>query len=315
LANGTTRQATALASFIKIIDRLTNLARDMEPAPLVREMLQHSGYVDMLAEEDSKEARERLARLQELVARAHAASSMDGLTAIDRLQAWMDTVTLIAQADDEAEHGKVALMTVHNSKGLEYPVIFVVHMMEGSFPHSRSLDTAMGIEEERRLAYVAFTRAQEQLVISYSDSLPTQGKHRHGTTARPSRFLFSAPPEVCAGKLPTASSNDPQEGGNPRAMQRSNMREFLRNHKTGVEADYAVYRDVERLEQLQPGTRVHHPRHGLGTVRNLYGSGPGGKLLVTFDSKRTLPVPLISCPLRLVFEEERADAETTSDAT
>jgi DNA helicase-2/ATP-dependent DNA helicase PcrA len=308
LANGSTSTAKALARFVTLVDGLSGLARDAAAAPLVREIIERSTYGQMLADEDTAEARERLRNLDELVQRAGTVAQQPGSNPLDRLQAWLDTVALSSRGDDEdTQVGRVTLMTVHTSKGLEFPVVFVVQMMEGTFPHERSLETEGGIEEERRLAYVAFTRAQRRLVVTRSSTLPAGHGGARGKSARPSRFLFGLPDEVCHGDLPGELGSLPEQGGDPIGASRASLQRYVRNRRAvapagGPELEITTV-DITSLADLTPGARVFHPQHGMGQVRLTSGQGPSARVKVTFDDRRTITISLAPCPLRLVLGE------------
>lgn len=315
LANGTAASAKALARFVTLIDGLSGYARNASPAALAREMLERSGYADMLKEEDTNESKERLKNLEELVKRAASASQQAGTNPLDKLQAWLDSVALTARGDEEdVEVGRVTLMTVHTSKGLEFPVVFTVHMMEGTFPHDRSLETESGIEEERRLAYVAFTRAQKRLVVTRSRYLPGQRPGSHGQAAQASRFLYGLPDGVCVGDLPAVGSSA-AEGGDPLTESRHRLQRFLRNRRREPDGKVVtdgevVTADIESLDQLAPGVRVFHTRYGLGDVRRPPGRGSAPRVMVTFRDGRSLPIPLQGGALRLVLREDQTPRET-----
>lgn len=310
MAQGKTRQAKALASFVTLIDGLSSLARDMAAAPLVRELLDRSGYSQMLADEDTAEARERLRNVEELVTRAGTAAIQDAVNPLDQLQAWLDTVALTATADeDEVTEGKVTLMTVHTSKGLEFPVVFVVHMMEGTFPHQRSLEDR-SVEEERRLAYVAFTRAQQRLVITRSERLPSHGD-RDGQEAVTSRFLYGLPKANTAGELP----DDRIAAEAPTADDRHAARDgrfarLKRGHRPQVvPADEEVVTvDVYSVDQLVPGARVLHPEYGVGRIRMVFPRSAPPLAKVEFAGRQVRSIPLAPCPLKLLDTEPSAGA-------
>ncbi|MDQ3609482.1 MAG: ATP-binding domain-containing protein, partial [Actinomycetota bacterium] len=136
-------------------------------AELVEAVLGETGYLEALEAERTIEARGRIENLQELVevAREFDASSggEDG-----GLDAFLSQISLVADADTRRDdEGMVTLMTLHNAKGLEYPVVFILGCEEGVFPHSRALDEG-GLEEERRLAYVGITRAMRSLYLTHA---------------------------------------------------------------------------------------------------------------------------------------------------
>ncbi|MEQ1500815.1 MAG: UvrD-helicase domain-containing protein [Myxococcota bacterium] len=290
-ARGAGRSAgeKGISAFTGIIDALSDLARDVGLAELVREVIDRSGYRAWLeSDRDANgavvdEAKGRLENLDALVADVAAFPTPEGTGPgpMDKLVAWLDRVALSADSDDVPDGGEVTLMTVHSSKGLEYPVVFVVQMNEGMFPHERNAEA--GLEEERRLAYVAFTRAMQRLIVTRSVRDIT------GSPAAPSRFLYGVPLEVLDGEVP---------GGDPVTGEREQRRieadeattklgTFLAHRQRRMtpiapppEEQYTVI-DVESAEQLAIGVRILHPNHGVGEIRRL----ASGKLQVEFASK------------------------------
>jgi DNA helicase-2/ATP-dependent DNA helicase PcrA len=155
-------------------------------------LLAKTGYVEALEAERSFEAQGRIENLQELieVAREFDARAESGE---DTLDVFLAQIALVADADARRdEDGLVTLMTLHNAKGLEYPVVFIVGCEDGVFPHSRSLEEG-GLEEERRLFYVGVTRAMRQLHLSYARSRAVFGAQTYGLR---SRFLDEIPREL-----------------------------------------------------------------------------------------------------------------------
>lgn len=314
--DGRTQAGKSLRAFVELVDRLSEAARDLHPWELVVRIVEDSGYRAMLeADVDSegkltRDAASRLENLDELVADARSFEPpTEGMAPIDRLHAWLDRVALSADTDEIPEGGEVTLLTVHSSKGLEFPVVFVVQMVEERFPHARSEET--GIDEERRLAYVAFTRAMKRLVISRTSTLTSGfGAHASSTPAAPSRFLYGIPTEVVTGDVP---SGDPAEGPKRtleppektklqvlvRQLARRSGGASPRTRGYGGEAfadPEAPYEDeapdepepsdepahrpptpegeyclVELTDpaQLRRGVRVHHARLGVGEVRHV----------------------------------------------
>jgi DNA helicase-2/ATP-dependent DNA helicase PcrA len=241
---------------------------------LVVETLERSGYGAMLkADVDekgnlTKDAESRLQNLEELV---HDAASFpmpaDAVSTVDHLTAWMDRAALTGADEEIPEGGEVTLLTVHSSKGLEYPVVFVVQMNEGVFPHARSFDT--GIDEERRLAYVAFTRAMKRLVVTRS-----QTDARSSKAASPSRFLFGLPGEVVDGDLPMGDpESSPQELRADTSERRSKRATFFETRRARAVAPPEEHTlvDIESMEDLVPGARVHHPRFGMASIAKIQG--------------------------------------------
>jgi ATP-dependent DNA helicase UvrD/PcrA len=159
---------------------------------LLEALLEESGYVDALEAERTIEAQGRQENLQELVevAREFDATAQE---AEDTLDVFLQGVALVADADTRRDdEGLVTLMTLHNAKGLEYPVVFIIGCEEGVFPHSRSIDEGT-LEEERRLCYVGITRAERDLTLTHARRRNVFGSQSFGL---PSRFLAELPPDL-----------------------------------------------------------------------------------------------------------------------
>jgi DNA helicase-2/ATP-dependent DNA helicase PcrA len=207
----TARARKALASFRDMMKALRDAADTFPLHEVATLVLDKSGYAARLQQEQSFEADQRLDNLQELVR-----STMDYADAPppEGLSAFLERTSLVAQTDklqdgddlDEAEkQGKITLMTVHSAKGLEFPVVVVIGMDEGLFPHSRASTMLADLEEERRLAYVAITRAQERLYLLRARRRPKPGSGEWGP-AQPSRFLREIPRELLTGALPAGGA-------------------------------------------------------------------------------------------------------------
>ncbi|MCB0878127.1 MAG: UvrD-helicase domain-containing protein, partial [Thermoleophilia bacterium] len=179
-----------LNDFTALVDSMRQFS---EQADTVAETIEHvyetSGITAALQAEDTIESQGRLENLGELV---NVAREYDALEPGGRLAEFLQALSLQSQADDiESSGGQITLMTIHNAKGLEYPVVFITGMEEGLFPHSRSIQDG-DVEEERRLAYVGITRAREQLTLVYAQSRSVFGRRQYNV---PSRFLDELPDE------------------------------------------------------------------------------------------------------------------------
>ncbi len=304
-----TAAGKAIGNFLSLIEEFSTAAKTEEPPFLVQRVLERTGYRAMLEAENTPEARGRLENLDELVRdTATYEPPPEAISPMERLRSWLDAVALRGQDEDIPDGGEVTLMTVHNSKGLEYPVVFVVHMMEGQFPHTRSMDTVHEVEEERRLAYVAFTRAKKRLVITRSQTI-FGGLRSDGfgamapKPANPSRFLFGIPIEVCEGDLPRGEPEElVPDDEIPRMGEdgRERLRVFVeRNRPKPVEAprpeSYTVI-EIEDPSQIRTGVRVLHHRFGVGTVR---ARSNVRDVLVSFDGQR-LPMTVRADGLQLI---------------
>ena len=178
------RPARAVEAFVSLLDELAEVAAD-GPAALVEAAMERSGYVAELQATQSIEDESRLENLAELVGVAQEFETVD---------AFLEQVSLVSDTDQLGEgDSQVTLMTIHSAKGLEYPVVFLVGMEEGVFPHLRSVGEPDQLEEERRLAYVAITRAQQRLYVSHAWSRLLFGSNQYNP---PSRFLEEIPADL-----------------------------------------------------------------------------------------------------------------------
>jgi len=165
-------------------------AANIEISVLLNELLTETGYLETLENERTIEAQGRIENLQELV---NVAAEYDVSTDEPSLEEFLQQLALVADADVRVDdEGLVTLMTLHNAKGLEYPIVFIIGCEEGVFPHSRALDEG-GLEEERRLCYVGITRAERDLYLTSARSRTTFGTRNFGG---PSRFLSEIPAQL-----------------------------------------------------------------------------------------------------------------------
>ncbi|MEO5859143.1 MAG: UvrD-helicase domain-containing protein [Pyrinomonadaceae bacterium] len=193
-ANITNRARDAVLSFHKVIERLQKKVVEVEGSDkkvsdVVIAAIDDSGYSLMLRSENSDESEARLENLEELVNAAVDYDRMQETT----LRDFIDHAALTADTDSLDSSAKVTMMTVHSAKGLEFPVVFLVGLEDGIFPHSRSINDPKELEEERRLAYVAITRAEKLLYITHSMRRRVYGEE---IAAEPSQFLNEMPLEL-----------------------------------------------------------------------------------------------------------------------
>jgi len=225
---------------------------------LLDAILHETGYLDALEAERTIEAQGRTENLQELV---EVAREFDAGSEDDTIDLFLQQIALVADADSRRDdEGLVTLMTLHNAKGLEYPIVFMIGCEEGVFPHSRSLDEGT-LEEERRLCYVGITRAMRDLYLTFARRRAVFGAQNYGL---PSRFLSEIPPDLTdrEGALQAIGAVATQNA-RPRAMSWTSTRS---------EAPSTEYR---------MGDDVIHAAFGDGVV---VGLEPGGIVVVRFAS-------------------------------
>jgi len=194
-----TASAKAVRGFRTIVESLMSAAQELELDQLVERVLERSGTIEAYEAERTIEARGRLENLSELVGSAQEYRARAGEPT---LAGFLEEVQLQSDQDTLAEgDAQVTLMTIHNAKGLEYRVVFLIGMEEGIFPHARSIEDNE-IEEERRLAYVGMTRAMERLTLTHATARSLYGRREHNL---PSRFLDELPQSVERERLRPAS--------------------------------------------------------------------------------------------------------------
>jgi superfamily I DNA/RNA helicase len=256
----------ALRRFMATLHVLRERAEAGTPvAQLIEETLRETGYLEALEAERTIEAQGRIENLGELI---NVAAEYDASEAERRsLAEFLQQVSLRSDADDRSdEEGVVTLMTLHNAKGLEFGVVFIIGCEEGVFPHSRALDQG-GLEEERRLCYVGITRAQRDLYLCYARTRTVFGSRSWGM---PSRFL---------GEIPAALT-DREERPTPAGVRaRLTSWDAPRDGSRGS----AWSRSTPPPVAYRLGDDVVHPTFGEGVVTGLE---PGGIIVVRFSKDR-----------------------------
>jgi DNA helicase II / ATP-dependent DNA helicase PcrA len=264
------KSAAALESFRALIEELQEGCKELPPAQIIEQILDRTGYLGWIEQQDNLEHTSRAENLREL-SNAMAEATEQGETLEDML----DRAVLVSDSDEFDETIPVSLMTLHSSKGLEFDAVFLAGLEEGLLPHSRSLDTNAQIEEERRLFYVGMTRARESLVISRAVYRRSYGEDRLRAT-RPSRFLAEIP-----GDLIEAAPGSQSEPGETRRYE-SDLDDsygYARPRRS------AYGRSAPARSSRDPliGARVRHSKYGLGTIIEVEGEGEERKLTVSFQ--------------------------------
>jgi len=240
-------------------------------ALLLREMLRETGYLDALEAERTIEAQGRIENLEELVnvAVEYDTAAQDEATLGDFLQ----QVALVADADTRSDdEGLVTLMTLHNAKGLEYPIVFMIGCEEGIFPHSRALDEG-GLEEERRLCYVGITRAERDLYLTSARTRTVFGARNYGL---PSRFIGEIPEALTDRESQPATRFASGAGAYGGIRARATSWASTAVDRSGADDPPAA---AYRL-----GDDVIHAAFGEGVVT---GVEPGGIVVIRFSTDRS----------------------------
>jgi DNA helicase II / ATP-dependent DNA helicase PcrA len=290
-------------------------------AEILKFLLDRTGYIKLLEEEDTPEAYSRIENLRELVNAA-----MDSRDRAETLDQFLDHAALVADADDYDERAQITLMSLHAAKGLEFPLVFLSGLEEGLFPHSRTMLVPEDIEEERRLCYVGMTRAMNQLILTRAVY-----RRRYGTdlpeASVPSRFLEEVPGSLIeelgtrrssgislrrageGARTSTADSDsshysyededqsaawhgsDGGQGGaraaKPTVAGRGynsieNIAEFFASRGKKFTLPKVPVEEPTGKRGFRPGQKVRHPKYGEGTVYQREGEGEESKITVQF---------------------------------
>lgn len=307
------RTVNALKSFQSIVSRLIEkaAATDEPISEVVKTAVIDSGYERMLKEENSEEAEGRLLNLEELV-NAASESEERGET----LRDFLDHAALVSDTDQFKADAQVTLMTMHAAKGLEFPLVFIAGLEENLFPHSRVRDNQAELEEERRLCYVAITRAEKYLYLTHAMKRRVYGEE---LPSEPSRFLNEFPFELIEDQSKGPSwlryANKPSTIENRAALdaltgkpspppvkrtsnyqgQNYNSADSVRDFfaRQGKKVDSSVFEPRERKSEsssgsskrgggLTVGTRVRHAKFGVGLIVKREGEDDNVKLTINF---------------------------------
>jgi DNA helicase-2/ATP-dependent DNA helicase PcrA len=275
--NSATRKK--LEGFLQLTAALRAFAEQQSsPAEISRHVLDMTGYAEQLRAEDTPEADSRLENIGEVL------SSMEQYELDEEkpsLTDFLETITLETDADRKNLESAITMMTVHAAKGLEFPAVFVAGLEEEMFPRMRqgAEDEHEELEEERRLAYVAFTRARERLFMSYANTRRLYGDLK---LRRRSRFIDEAPPEelhIIGGKrAPTQSSG--YSGGYSNRSSSSGTRGYSSGYsqapksRESRDGPYIDRSEANDVSEIHPGMRVRHTKFGVGEVTGVSGGMP-----------------------------------------
>ncbi|WP_033295204.1 DNA helicase PcrA [Amycolatopsis jejuensis] len=314
------RSAKSITGFVALLDELGEMASSgTEVHDLLEAVLERTGYRAELEESDDPQDASRVENLTELVTVAREFAEFtaevtsdenaelvldDGVPSPGSLPAFLERVSLVADADsvpspDGGEDGDggagvVTLMTVHTAKGLEYPVVFCTGWEDGVFPHMRALGDPAELAEERRLAYVAITRARKRLYVSRALVRSAWGQPQMNPA---SRFLDELPPDLVDWRRLEPSSpgfgnfgSSSGSSSGPRAATTWGRRSS--SSSTSSSPFGKGWKDTVALK-LDVGDRVSHDKYGLGTVISCDGVGPRATATIDFGASGKVRLMLI----------------------
>ena len=270
------RALKALADFHSLMQAFMEQSRQRPLSELICSMIEKSGYAEWLESDGTEEALTRLDNLKELVNAALDAENRD-----ETLSDFLDHAALISDTDDFNERARVTLMSLHSAKGLEFPLVFVVGLEEGLFPHSRSLGSQAEIEEERRICYVGMTRAEKKLFLTRALSRRFLFGDSPNETER-SRFLADIPSALIEDISPGRLIRRAAAYDGPTYNSRESIQQFYQQR--GKQVDLAPVKKSPPVEtnRFKQGIYVRHPKFGVGHIVRCEGEGDESKLTINF---------------------------------
>ena len=305
-----------IASFVDLLDRLGEMLTEVggegrfTPGDLLQAAIEESGYLGELEATDTVEAHGRIENLGELVGSAREFTVLDE---------FLEQVALVADTDELPEgevDDQVVLMTLHSAKGLEFPVVFIVGVEEGIFPHSRALTEPSEMEEERRLAYVGITRAMRRLYLSHAWSRMLFGSTQYNP---PSRFFDEIPVELIEstgntsgrssyGRQSYRSYDDPPpyrrrgsaDGDGSRGRDGDAHRDRVVDAALAAGRRNAPEPSNSQELGLRIGDDVVHPAFGEGVIIDISGTGEKAEATINFAGVGTKHLALAWAPLKKV---------------
>ncbi len=290
------RSSKGINKFTEIMNDLICYQENSGPAQLLQLILEKSGYLSDLLASGTEESEDRRNNLQELI---NAATQYEEETESGDVEGFLSTAALTTDNDTKKNNpNSVTLMTLHNSKGLEFQNVFITGLEQGLFPSHRSIDTPSLLEEERRLCYVGITRAKERVFLSHVRERRLWGGMREATI--PSIFLSEIPEDLIDGELPLtggASIRRDWHLNRLTRVDRNNPNEYVNKP---INAVRKLYSGPSKGKSWIVGDKLIHSKFGKGEIIHIFGSGEKISLAVKFGDKGSKILDPRLAPIRYV---------------
>ncbi len=276
------RKAKAsINSFVDMMSTFRSLKEIYPASKMIEKVMDITGYLDELEKDKSEESQDRIENLKEFISVAMEFESKNEDTS---LESFLTNVALSSEPNEEEEHAdRVSLMTIHSAKGLEFPIVFLTGMEEKLFPIARAISSMQDtqIEEERRLCYVGITRAKEELFMTMTSKRTLYGRTNHSIA---SRFIEELP-EGNVERLNKVQKEISYSKASYNMLDKYTKKYMNSVNKSQVaQKSKAIIKqktEVEDLDNLKLGSKVHHPKFGTGTVVAIKGSD----VTIAFENK------------------------------
>ncbi len=290
------RSSKGINKFTELMNDLLCYLENSGPAQLLQLILEKSGYLSDLLASGTEESEDRRNNLQELI---NAATQFEEETENGDAEGFLSTAALTTDTDTKKNNpNSVTLMTLHNSKGLEFQNVFITGLEQGLFPSHRSIDSPALLEEERRLCYVGITRAKERVFLSHARERRLWGGMREATI--PSIFLSEIPEDLLDGELPEsggASIRRDWHLDRLTRVDRNNPNEFVNKP---INAVRKLYSGPSKGKSWIIGDKVIHSKFGKGEIIHIFGSGEKISLAVKFGDKGSKILDPRLAPIRQI---------------
>ena len=276
--------------FVNCMEEFFNQKDKLKLSELIKKVLEDTGYLKALQTEETEEAKNRIANLEEFL---NVAIEFEEESAENTLSEFLEGITLSSDLDNmEETEDSVTLMTLHSAKGLEFPVVFLVGMEEGVFPGFKSIGEDKEIEEERRLCYVGVTRAKERLYLTRSKQRTTYGSTTYNP---PSRFLTEIPENMLDGYEEAMEKKTNIEKDNfsdskytwsygSRSNSNNNNNYTFRTAESFLNSlNKKPEKQVVNFSEYKAGTKVYHKKFGEGIINYVEPEGDDLKVDINFN--------------------------------
>ena len=289
------RSSKGINQFTSLMNELSFYIENSGPAQLLQLILEKSGYLNELIMSGTDESEERRNNLQELI---NAATQYEEETENGNPEGFLSTAALTTDNDTKKNMpNSVTLMTLHNSKGLEFQNVFITGLEQGLFPSYRSIDTPTLLEEERRLCYVGITRAKNRVFLSHARERRLWGGMREATI--PSIFLSEIPEELIDGEIPQSGGVSIRKDWHLDRLTRVD-RNNMDSRNNPINAVRRLYSGPTKDSKWNIGDKLIHSKFGKGEIIHIFGNGEKISIAVKFGDKGSKILDPRMAPIRII---------------